>query len=137
MRHLTLPRREMLLNLAILGVSAHSVLLGLCLLSFPARVLRWVGWTYTGDIFWPCQAGLFLLILGLAYGTAVRYRPLVWLLVGSKASAFVFLMVQALWADAPRLTVLLGAIDGLMGLTVLGLLMLVIAGMHAEGLRNG
>ncbi len=110
--------RHMLLNLAVLGVAAHSVALGVCLLSFPAWTLRLVGWEYAGPVFWPSQAGLFLIILGAAYGAAVRYRPLLWLLIGSKGCAFIFLMAHALWLDAPRLAVLLGAGDGAMGLTV-------------------
>jgi len=115
MAHLT-PRK--LLNLVILAVAAHSVTLGVCLLSFPNWTLRLVGWGYTGPVFWPSQSGLFLIILGVAYGAAVRFPPLVWLLVGSKASAFVFLMAHALWLDAPRLSVLLAVEDGLMGLVV-------------------
>jgi len=112
------PMRHKLLNLLILAVAAHSVVLGVCLLSFPSWALKLVGWDYSGPVFWPSQAGLFLIILGVAYGAAVRFRPLIWLLVGSKACAFVFLMAHALWLDAPRLAVLLGAADGLMGVAV-------------------
>jgi len=102
----------------VLAVAAHSVALGVCLLTFPNWTLGLVGWDYTGSVFWPRQSGLFLIILGVAYGAAVRFRPLVWLLVASRASAFVFLMAHALWLDAPRLAVLLGVGDGLMGLSV-------------------
>lgn len=118
--------RQALLDLAILVVAAHSIIAGLCMLGFPTWVLRTVGWSYSGEIFWPRQAGLFLLILGMAYGAAIWYRPMVWLLIGSKMSALIFLMTQALWlGEGPRLTVPLGLIDGTMGLTVFCLLMLV------------
>jgi hypothetical protein len=114
--------RTLALNLVVLGVAAHSVLLGACLLSFPTWTLKTVGWEYTGEVFWPSQAGLFLLILGSAYAAAVRWRPLVWLLIASKACAVVFLLAHAIWLDAPRLVWLLGAADGLMGLTTAVLL---------------
>ena len=110
--------RQAILNLLVLAVAAHSVVLGVCLLTFPAWTLKTVGWPYNGEIFWPSQAGLFLIILGIAYGAAVRFKPLLWLLVGSKGSAFVFLIAHAIWLEAPRLTLLLAALDGLMGLTV-------------------
>jgi len=127
-----------LLHLAILAVSAHSVIAGICLLGFPSWMLRVVGWSYSGDIFWPRQAGLFLLILGIAYGAAIWYRPIVWLLIGSKASALVFLLSQALWLEAPRLTVPLGLIDGSMGLAVFVLLLLARRGeVSASGNGSG
>jgi hypothetical protein len=119
---LTLRTRSLALNLTILGVAAHSVVLGLCLLSFPTWTLRLVGWEYSGEVFWPSQAGLFLIILGVAYGAAIRFRPLVWLLIGSKACALVFLLAHVTWLGAPRLAGLLGVGDGLMGLTIAVLL---------------
>jgi len=125
----SLQVRTLALNLAILGVAAHSTLLGVCLLSFPTWTLKVVGWEYTGEVFWPSQAGLFLVILGTAYAAAVRWRPLVWLLIGSKACAVVFLLAHALWLDAPRLVWLLAAGDGLMGLAAAVLLASV---HHAE-----
>src|SRR5512143_2402287 len=114
-----------LLDLTILVVAGHSVFAGICMLGFPGWMLKLVGWGYSGEIFWPRQAGLFLLILGVAYGAAVWYRPMVWLLIGSKGSALVFLLSQAWWlGEGPRLTVPLAIIDGTMGLTVFVLLML-------------
>jgi len=118
----SLRTRTRALNLVILGVAAHSVFLGVCLLSFPTWSLKLVGWEYAGEIFWPSQAGLFLIILGVAYGTALRVRALVWLLIGSKACAVVFLLAHVIWLGAPPLAGLLGIVDGSMGL-VTGLLL--------------
>ena len=106
-------------NLVVLAVAAHSVVLGVSLLSFPVWTLDVVGWQYTGQVFWPSQAGLFLVILGISYGAAIRFRPAVWLLVGSKACAFVFLMAHTIWGEAPSLMPFLAIGDGLMGLAVL------------------
>ncbi len=134
--------RHAVANLAlsyfILAVAAHSVFLGLCLLCFPMWMLRTVGWEYTGEVFWPSQAGLFLIILGSAYAGAIRYRPLVWLLIGSKFSAIVFLVAHVIFLDAPKLVALLGSGDGAMGLIV-GLLYWYTVQMKddSDGERQG
>ncbi len=107
-----------ILNLVVLAVAAHSIALGIAFLLFPMRTLGLVGWEYAGPVFWPSQAGLFLLILGVAYAAAIRLRPLVWFVIGSKAGAFVFLLASAAWGDAPRIVGLLGCGDGLMGIVV-------------------
>ena len=105
-------------NLVVLAVAAHSIALGMAFLFFPLRTLGLVRWEYTGQVFWPSQAGLFLLILGATYAAAIRLRALVWLVIGSKAGAFIFLLVSALWIDAPQIVALLACGDGLMGLAV-------------------
>jgi len=107
---------QVLLDLATLAIAAHSLAIGFALLAFPTWMLKAVGWEYTGEIFWPSQAGLFLIILGAAYAAAVKYRPLIWVLIGSKGSAIVFLLAHVVWLDAPKLVLPLGAIDGMMGL---------------------
>src|SRR5574340_1443737 len=100
------------LDLLILVVGVHSLLLGLTLLLFPRWALDFVAWPYDGQVFWPRQAGLFLVLLGVCYASALRVRPAVWLLIGSKASAIVFLLVSVAIGDAPRVALALGAIDG-------------------------
>jgi hypothetical protein len=109
---------NMALNYFVLAVATHSVVVGLCLLCFPMWTLKMVGWQYDGEVFWPSQAGLFLIILGSAYAAAIRYRPLIWLLIFSKFSAIAFLIAHVLFLDAPKLVALLGAGDGAMGLIV-------------------
>jgi hypothetical protein len=106
------------LNLLVLVVAGHSASLGLSLLLFPRWALQLVGWPYDGQVFWPSQAGLFLVILGIVYASAIRLRPAIWLLIGSKASAVVFLLVGVVRLGAPQIAALLGVADGLMGLAV-------------------
>jgi len=110
--------RWRLLRALVLAVAAHSVIIGVALLSFPVWALKVAGWDYTGEVFWPSQAGLFLIILGVAYGAAVRFPPLVWLLIGSKACAFVFLMAHTILLGGARALPSMGAADGLMCLSV-------------------
>jgi hypothetical protein len=109
---------EVALNLVLLAVAAHSVALGITLLFLPRWALEVVGWDYTGQMFWPSQAGLFLVILGVAYASATRVRPLVWLVIGSKASAVVFLPLSVVLLDAPAIVPVLGCGDALMGIAV-------------------
>ncbi len=109
---------QIALTLVLLGVAAHSIGLGLTLLFFPRWALKLVGWEYSGQMFWPCQAGLFLVILGTAYGAAVRLPSLIWLVLGSKAAAVTFLLLSVVWLQAPTIVPLLGCGDGLMGLAV-------------------
>lgn len=115
---MSLKSRRTVVHLLIFGVSAHSVVAGMVLMSQPEWMLAAVGWEYKGELFWPRQAGLFLSILGVAYGAALRVPSLVWLVIGSKAAAFVFLMSHVLWLEAPRPVLYLAAGDGLMGLAV-------------------
>ena len=110
--------RRVVLDAVLLVVAAHSIILGLALLFFPLWVLRFVRWEYSGPSFWPSQAGLFLAILGFAYASAIRLRSLIWLLIGSKASALVFLVVSVVVGNAPRVVVLIACGDGAMGLAV-------------------
>ncbi|HJN16741.1 MAG TPA: hypothetical protein QGH10_14650 [Armatimonadota bacterium] len=120
--------RSTLANLAVLAIAAHSIALGISMLSFPMWTLGVVGWDYSGEIFWPSQSGLFLIILGTAYAFAVRHRRMVWLIVGSKATAIVFLLAHVIWLDAPKLVILLGSFDGFMGLAALCLYLYAKAG---------
>jgi hypothetical protein len=122
---MSLRVRTLSLDVVILAVAAHSMALGLALLCFPMWVLKLVGWDYSGEAFWPSQAGLFLILLGTAYAAALCWRPLAWLLIGSKGCAIVFLWAHVLWLGAPRLAGLLGIGDGLMGLVTAVLLISV------------
>jgi hypothetical protein len=106
------------LDLVLLAVAGHSIAVGISLLFAPLWALHLVRWEYAGQVFWPSQAGLFMLILGAAYAWAIRLRPLVWLVIGSKASACMFLLASAVWLEAPRVVLLLACGDGLMGIAV-------------------
>jgi hypothetical protein len=113
---------RLVLNLLILAIAAHSIVLGVLLLCVPVWTLNLVGWEYGGEMFWPSQAGLFLIILGIAYAAAVRVRAFAWLAVGSKASAFAFLVVSPAVLGAPTIAALMGCGDGLMGFALAAVL---------------
>ncbi len=112
MRRLAL--RDILDKLVILAIGTHSVGAGLALLLFPSATLELVGWQYRGPQFWPSQAGLFLLILGLLYLAALWSPTYIWTIILSKGLAVPFLVVQALYLHADGPVLLLAAGDGLM-----------------------
>lgn len=106
------------LQLLMLGIAAHSIVAGMLLLLWPLWILRLVGWDYAGQVFWPSQAGLFLALLGGVYAAALRFRPLIWFIVVSKASAVVFLSLSVVFLGAPKVVIAMALGDGLMGLSI-------------------
>jgi len=117
----------LLKRLSILIVGGHSLILGVAMLFAPIRFLTLAGWPYppVQDPFFASQSGIFLLILGVAYLAALRHDVLVWLIVGSKLAAVLFLFGHGIFAGAPFQVMLLGAADACLGL-------LVVAGVAAE-----
>ena len=109
---------QFVLNLLVLAVASHSIAGGVLLLFFPLWTLKLVGWNFAGQVFWPSQAGLFLVLLGGVYASAIRLRVLVWFLIVSKACAIVFLLLSFVFLDAPRVVIAMAIVDGLMGLSV-------------------
>lgn len=95
------------------------------MLVMPLWALDLVGWGYEGPRFFPAQAGVFLLLLGCGYFIGIWLRPFAWFLVGSKATAVVFLLSESLYNDIPaRLLLSAALLDGLMGAGVAGVLWL-------------
>jgi hypothetical protein len=114
-------------RLSILVVGVHSIVLGVAMLFAPIRFLSLARWPYppAHDPFFASQSGIFLIILGVAYLAALRHGVLVWLIVGSKLAAVLFLFGHGLFGGAPFQVMLLGAADACLGL-------LVVAGVMAE-----
>ena len=110
--------------LLVLAVALHSILLGAAMLLFPTRTLDTFGWEYDGPAFFPSQAGIFLLLLGVAYAGAVHHREFAFFLVGSKTCAVVFLVVQYLSNQRQGVVLTAAILDGLMGAAVAAALFL-------------
>lgn len=105
-------------KLIIAAIALHSLALGVLMLALPGLTLRLSGWDYDGPAFFPAQSGIFLVILGGAYVAALWRPSFVWFLVGSKAAAVVFLVIEYLIGAAPAVALLAALFDGLMGLAV-------------------
>ncbi len=116
-------RFDRLLRPIVLLVAAHSLVLGAALLARPRAVLALAGWPPEGPIFFPAQAGAFLVILGLGYLAGLRLRAFAWFLVLSKAVAVAFLAAALLARLAPPVVLPAAVLDGLMGLATAGALL--------------
>ncbi len=109
--------------LSIVIVAGHSLLLGFGLLFAPRHVLALVRWPEVADLFFASQSGVFLIILGSAYLAALWHEVLIWLIVGSKLAAVLFLFGQGIFAGAPFQVMLIGAEDACLGLLVVAAVM--------------
>lgn len=86
---------------AVLLVGLHSCVLGLLMLLAPRFTLGLMGYGDPGDLFFPSQSGIFLLILGVCYLLALREPALVTVILVSKAMAVAFLVAHAAFLGAP------------------------------------
>lgn len=107
-------------RLVVLLVGIHSCVLGLLMLLLPRFTLGLMGYGEPGDLFFPSQSGIFLLILGACYLLALREPALETVIVVSKALAVAFLAVHAAFLGAPPVIWAAAAGDGAMLAAVLG-----------------
>jgi hypothetical protein len=100
----------------IVLIAAHSIGVGAMLLLVPAWAVRFAGWSDVTPLFFPRQAGVFHVVLGIGYLIEFfNYRG-IHLLVTAKTIAFVFLVTASLLMDSPWSVPFCGITDGLMGL---------------------
>jgi hypothetical protein len=112
-------------------VALHSVAVGISLLAAPGWASHFGGWGTVTPMFFPCQAGIFHLVLAAGYLIEYfLYRGVVFL-VTAKAMALVFLTTAAVVGGVPWIVPFSGLTDGLMGLVVL----LVHLRLRAEASR--
>ena len=104
----------------ILLVAGHSVILGAAMLFQPSDTLDLFGWDYQDPMFFPSQSGVFLMLLGSIFLTAIRHRKFTWFIIASKSTAVVFLLSQQflLSPGAPAVLLLAAVSDGIMGTAV-------------------
>jgi len=88
----------------------------------PLSMARLLGFTEAPAPFFASQSGVFLLVLGVCYLLALRERPLLKVIVVSKAFAVVFLVTHAAFLDAPPIIWAAAAGDGSMLAALLALM---------------
>ena len=110
--------RSQLRKAVTAAVALHSACLGAAMLIAPEVTMRLTGLAYEGSLFFPRQAGVFLLLLGIVYMEAVRRPRWGWFLVFSKVVAVAFLCAEYAWEMRQDAILLAAALDGLMGATV-------------------
>jgi hypothetical protein len=118
----------------ITAVAIHSFILGIAMLVDPLRILSLVEWDYEGDLFFPTQSGVFLLLFAAAYLAAIQDRTFAWFLVLTKIIAFFFLVSIFRMGHAPPVCLLAASVDGLMGLSVSVLLIYNIRKKHHKSI---
>ena len=113
-------------TILVLLIGLHSLILGFAMAFQPTRTLDLFGWDYQGPMFFPTQTGVFLALLGILFVIFIWYRRLIWFIIVIKSAAMVFLLFQNyILGPAAPVTILLAAVfDGLMGLSVAGILIL-------------
>jgi hypothetical protein len=100
-------------------IALHSYAVGIGLVFFTSWGLRLGGWEGASPLFFPRQAGAFHLVVATGYLMEYLRQRGVSLLLVTKAIAFVFLTAATALGDEPWVVPVSGALDGLMGLTVL------------------
>lgn len=109
--HVTFAGRYRFVQLVIGLIALHSCLLGLSLMFFPRLMMQVLGLDMRLPIFFPSQAGVFLLLLGLCYLNALRDRSYFKILLVSKTAAVTFLSVHIFFLAAPAIITLAFVID--------------------------
>ena len=103
-------------RLLITLISLHSIIVGAMFMLAPQWTMRFAGWQGIEPVFFAYQAGVFHIVLAIAYAIEQqRYRG-VSILVTAKTIAFVFLMSATVIDPLPWAVWSSGIIDGLMAL---------------------
>ncbi len=106
-------------------MSLHSIVLGIAVyfLTNYLLVLQELYPSGNGSLFYPRQAGVFLVILGIAYALAAgnpdRRKSMVFLSIFSKAIAILFLFTEIVVRGAPPVIIAAGVGDALFGIVAL------------------
>lgn len=117
----TQPRRGKFATLElwlVYAITLHTLIVGLLLLFFPAWGTRFGGWETVEPLFFTRQAGIFHVVLVVAYLIEYsRYRG-VTLMITAKTIAVFFLSAATLLDDVPWAVPVSAVLDGAMAAVV-------------------
>lgn len=119
------------------AIAAHSLVLGAALLTRPEWTLALANWDYEGNLFFPAQSGVFLILFSGVYLEALHRRSFAWLLVVTKGVAFSFLLTSYWIGIAPPMSLVAASFDALMGLAVAVIVIYNIRQEHRQSHLNG
>ncbi len=112
-----------LLPLILYLVSGHSFLVGLILITRPARLMALTDLARVNEPFFPVQGGMFHIIMAVGYGLAAtniqQFSALVVFSIIVKFMATAFLLIYHFKVQAKMIVLASGVIDGLMGIVIL------------------
>jgi len=110
-------------RLFLYGLTLHSFLVGICLISLPSQMMQLFGFNPQQEYFFRAQGGVFHIIMSLLYITAaknpLKLTELVKLIIAVKLLAMIFLFGYFIFIDSIITVLLSGIADGAMGIGVL------------------
>jgi hypothetical protein len=108
-------------------VALHSFCVGIGLISIPIDYYDIFGFMDYRGGFFKVQAGVFHLVMVMAYILAacepVKNRVMIVFSISAKFTATLFLLIYAIFGDMIWMVLVSGIADGLMGLILLGFYM--------------
>jgi len=105
-------------RLLVFLVALHSCIVGAMFLTAPDWTMKFAGWHSISPAFFAYQAGIFHVVLAVAYLLEYhRYRGVA-ILTTAKTIAFVFLITATIIDPIPWAVWTSGIIDGLMAVVV-------------------
>ncbi len=103
-------------------VAAHSILMGVALVSQPAVLMKWSGFNSGYEHFFPAQGGVFHLLMAVAYLLGAinsqKYHVLIVFSVIVKAVATLFLFLYCFTVEFKWIILVSGIIDGITGTAI-------------------
>lgn len=118
------PKR--LLKLFLRAVAVHSFFVGMVLVIQPAAVIRMLGFEEINNTFFPCQGGVFHMVMAIAYIYGAidihKNKNMIIYAVIVKISASVFLFSYYFFIERLWIIFLSAMIDFLMSAVIWGLL---------------
>lgn len=103
-------------RLLVFLIALHSFMVGAMFMAAPQWTMHFAGWPGIRPVFFAYQAGIFHIVLGLAYLIEYRRYRGVSVLVTAKVIAFVFLTTATVIDSIPWAVWTSGVLDGLMAL---------------------
>jgi hypothetical protein len=113
---------EKVLSTILWVVAAHSIIMGLALITQPAFLMEWSGFKSGYERFFPAQGGVFHLLMAVAYSLGAansrKYHFLIVFSVMVKAAATIFLLVYCFAVEFKWIILISGVSDGVMGAAI-------------------
>ena len=113
---------DKVLSAILYAVAAHSILMGVALISQPVAVMEWIGFRSGYERFFPAQGGVFHLLMAVAYllgaTNSQKYYLLIAFSIFVKAAATMFLLVYCITVEFKWIILVSGISDGVMGTAI-------------------
>jgi hypothetical protein len=122
MKTILIKSPDKFLSAVLWVVAAHSILMGMALISQPATLMEWSGFKSGYERFFPAQGGVFHLLMAVAYWLGAtnsqKYHFLIVFSVIVKAVATLFLLIYCFAVEFKWILLVSGISDGVMGAAI-------------------